>query len=348
MVNNAPLSSEDVLGIIPGKVFGLNCQYNYVIIAYPLHTVSSISNRPRSSTSPGVQLSSGQSASSEAVGNRSRTKKRSYSAVVPRSWTVDGWEELFISKQVGLVPQTRTKQDQSQVKHSSIVGGQPQPQHPSTNRPRILPPVTSNFNRQSEDSPSAVETLKVEIKGLKIDKQPTSQKPSNDSSSPASPRLPLLIPSLSSAPNEPHNAANCNPTPSPGSSEKATKCTAHSPGVKTATESSNTCTPPPTAGKVSASIVSLGKTGSVVGSRQTRPKHVHNRHRHPSSGKQSGRLSSGWSAPKPVGNIKGTPLQVPPHPHTHTDSNKHTSEQERVVSPEMHITVTEYLLDDKQ
>ena len=238
-------------------------------------------------------------------------KRRSYSAIAARAIDTEKLLQLFsVTRSTGLVPQRLPESESVEAAH-----------HPPTHG-RILPPVVPH-------SQLGELRIKVEVRGLKKtpSHSPQSKSPraSPKKSSDAAPRdlkLPLITnsPSLQKSPSDldTHEPQGTPPFRSSDSKQKTTltnsgstsysESPVKSPAAANCTSIGNTSTSTSDGGIMRVSIVSLGEAEVVEEKSRGRNKS----RKRQSSGKQSGRLSLGWSPPQPIEPLKGNPLLTSP------------------------------------
>ena len=313
--------------------------------------------RPRSSTAPGVHFDlpgpeSPDGEGRERVGNRVKVKRRSYSAVSARSVNTQHLlKSLLVSRHTGLVPQKIQTLENSSVAEAALNAQE----HPPSSRGKtILPPVVHHGELG----------MKIEVKGLRgtSDVSKDDPSPRRISESYKSPKTSSKLPPITNSPSIVEQKILINSD-------------THSPKGSTTSQPSNDAQPPvsPSSNETSqkhdiatrnesppkVAIVSIGET-EVVDEVQRGSK-SHRRKRHP-SGNQTGRLSLGWSSPKPIEPLKGNSLPTPPsdartftHPYQSSRSkfkaegtaglgSEASPETERVMSPNMiSVDVNEFL-----
>ena len=352
------------------------------IFLSPPDAVSSLKSpldhrRPKSSTSPGtntVSLSEDLHNHHLAIVNgKSRTRKRSYSAVLPRNLSDDTLRQLlYISRHTGLVPQASEVPSPGSSAAGKGSGSDKHTDSNSRHRVKPLPPMMAygelgmkiELKGLKEYSPpktsprdDAVETSKlasVSKPAPKVSKPEVSKPASkvDKADSELSPQVSKLSPQVSKLPPI---------TKSEGGGEETdviaiqvTKSSCPSDPKRNDITSTPLCDPDPpspstpevTPGgtQIKVSIVSLGDTREVAGRVAT----SHRAKRHPSG---KGRLSQGWSPPRPIEALKGNTLRAPRRKEgvesVEEGRGKGEDELRRVVSPtpsmSIDVNINEFL-----
>ena len=243
-----------------------------------------------------------------------RVKRRSYSAIAARTVDTEKLLQLFsVTRSTGLVPQRLPESD-----HESANAADHSPTHGQT-----LPPVVPHLQLGEPG-------IKVEVKGLKKAQSHSPQSrsprdsPKKSSDAPGDLKLPLIAnsPSLqkSSSDSNTHKPEG-SPFRSSDTKQKATQMDSslesafhsespiNSPVAANCTSTGSSSTSTSDGGIMRVSIVSLGEAG--VAEEKSRGRNQ--RRKRQSSGKQSGRLSLGWSPPQPIEPLKGNPLLISPN-----------------------------------
>ena len=321
--------------------------------------------RPRSSTAPGVHFDLPESPDGEGrerVGKRVKLKRRSYSAVSARSVNTHHLlKTMLVSRHTGLVPQ---KFKSLETSSTSEAASNPSVHPPSNRGKAVLPPVVQHGELG----------MKIEVKGLRgtLDASndgPSPNTPKRVTESYEPPKFSTKLPPITNSPSimeqkSPNPSSN---TYSPISSTTSAPSNDTQPAVSLA--SNETSQEKQTINHIATrnespkvTIVSIGEAEAV--DEVQRGNKPHKRKRHP-SGNQTGRLSLGWSSPKPIELLKGNSLPTPSsdaraftHPSSHSSRSKFMAkgtagqsieaetETERVMSPNMiSVDVNEFLLD---
>ena len=235
-----------------------------------------------------------------------KVKRRSFSALAARSIDTEKLLQLFsVSRSTGLVPQSLPESERAEAADHCPTRGQ------------TLPPVVPHLQLGEPG-------IKVEVKGLKKaslhSPESTSPRlsPKKSSDAPSSPRD-VKLPLITNSPGRKKLPSNSDkdtqdPKESPIDFKKRANSSSHNEtSVKSATISDHTSvsdsnTSTSDGGIMRVSIVSLGEAEVA----EERSRGRNQRRKRQPSGKQSGRLSLGWSPPQPIEPLKGNPLLISP------------------------------------
>lgn len=336
LVADPMMVSNACLGIVSSEEFitvkKLSTLWHNIIICVLVTTQLSY-QRPRSCTTPGLDIGNPRPAGHGGSRSGKSARKRSYSAVLPRNLPIDQLKELTstmsVTQQTGFMPEEKTNTDseitnpittsdndrrnqmtktsQTDISHHkdkaqnfsypSMTGNKLEIGQTSNDKLQILPPVV----RHGELA------MKVEVRRLKVSRDSitldsnqvvTTTSEQTEQSTATNCIVDNGLPQLST------NGLNVSKPPAKTSESETNE---ENSGEKIATRdiSSPRSTP---SSPTKVSIVSVGEASTV------RPKsHLHRRRRRHSNGRLlgSGHLSQGWSPPQAIEPLVGSPLHTP-------------------------------------
>lgn len=308
-----------------------------------VHSKTCGHQRPRSSTTPTSRVHFDLPIETESDLERQRqrkVKRRSYSAILSR--TVDTehlYHLLSVSKQTALVPN-----------QSEPIPGSDRPDDTeklatvSAEAVKMLPPVV----RHGELG------MKIELKGLRANEAPHGSSPSRSLSSPRG--RPVDSPTTKQAKAKTKLPPITN-SPSISPPKSSSGKTSHESEASTSPRRTSIHTDRDTQARGSSverklSIVSIGEVPAAEDSQRRNSSSKRKRH-------SSGKLSLGWSSPRPIETVLGSPLHIPHAQQQQSElerGGQNTTEestaveadlQQRTMSPNMTISVNvnEFLLD---